>query len=313
MSNWTNSQIESPSGASLRLYSSVIGDAEGKNVRGVVHINHGMGEHAARYQRFAEFLNTRGYHAYAHDHRGHGATTAKDAPLGQFAAKNGWQKVIDDVHFVNSHIHEQHPGLPVVCFGHSMGSIISFNYALRHADTIDALCCWNAGFSTGALPAIGKIILKMERMFKGSDAISHITHKLTFGAWNAEFKPNRTDFDCLSRDEAEVDKYVADPLCGIPISIGLWLDVLEWVYFNADDTNLKNLPKELPVHLQGGSKDPISEHGKAIEAIAPRLTAAGLGDVTLKILQDTRHESLNEINRDQTMADLADWLDQRFK
>ena len=312
MSNWSHTQVESPTGASLRLYSGMAGDGVDKKPLGVVHINHGLGEHAARYQRFAEFLNSRGYHAYAHDHRGHGATTANDAPIGQFAAKGGWQKVIEDVHFVNGHIRQQHPGLPVICFGHSMGSIIGFNYALRYSDKIDALCCWNASFTTGPLAAVGKIILKLERMFKGSDAASNITRKLTFDAWNAEFKPNRTGFDWLSRDEAEVDKYVADPLCGFPASIGMWLDVLEGVYFAADDANLAALPKNLPVHLLGGAMDPATEHGKQVEAIAPRLEKAGLGDVSVTILQDTRHESLNEINRDQTMADFANWLDHRF-
>jgi alpha-beta hydrolase superfamily lysophospholipase len=308
MSNWTQSILESPTGAKLRLYAAVTG----KKPRAVVQINHGMGEHAARYRRFAEFLNGRGYDVYAHDHRGHGETSALDAHPGHFADKDGWDKVISDVAAVNAHIKEQHRGIPIVCFGHSMGSIIAFSYALRHGETIDALCCWNAGFSTGVLATIGKIILKVERMFKGSDVPSNITRKLTFDAWNGEFKPNRTEFDWLSRDEAEVDKYVNDPLCGIPISIGLWLDELSGIYFNADDSNLAAFSKKLPVHLQGGADDPCSEHGKAVTVIASRLRKAGLSDVTLNILADTRHESLNEINRDRVMSEFGDWLDERF-
>ncbi len=308
MTNWTHSKLESPTGANLQLYSALTA----KTAKAVVQINHGMGEHAARYQRFAEFLNTHGYHVYAHDHRGHGATTAADAPLGSFAAKNGWSKVIADVAAVNRHIKEHHAGLPIICFGHSMGSIIAFNYALRHGDAIDALACWNAGFNAGALAAVGKIILKTERFFKGSDVPSALTQKLTFDAWNAKFKPNRTDFDWLSRDEAEVDKYVDDPLCGFPVTIGLWLDVLEGIYFNADNANLANLPKNLPVHLLGGGADPCSEHGKGVEAIACRLSHADMGDVTVTVLENTRHESLNEINRDQVMTDFARWLDKHF-
>lgn len=308
MSAWTASKLSCSTGPDLQLYTSLTD----KKTQAIVHINHGMGEHAARYQRFADFLNTRGYHVYAHDHRGHGYTTASDAPLGQFAAKDGWSKVIADVKAVNTHIHGQHQGLPVICFGHSMGSIIAFNYALRHSDTIVGLACWNAGFNAGGLAMIGKIILKIERMFKGSDVPSGITRKLTFDAWNAEFKPNRTEFDWLSRNEAEIDKYINDPYCGFPISISLWLDVLEGVYFAADDANLPALSNDMPVHLLAGGADPCSEKGKAIATIARRLREHGLNDVTLNILADTRHESLNEINRDETMAGFADWLDQRF-
>ena len=173
MSNWNHSQLESPTGASLRLYSIM---AAGKT-RGIVHINHGLGEHAARYQRFAEGLSKSGYHVYAHDHRGHGATTATDAPIAVFSNKDGWAKVIADVHAVNQHIHNEHPDLPVIIFGHSMGAIVTFNYTLQHGDTVQAMVCWNAGFPTGALPAVGSVILKIERMFKGSDVPSTITPK----------------------------------------------------------------------------------------------------------------------------------------
>jgi alpha-beta hydrolase superfamily lysophospholipase len=308
MDNWSHSPLESPTGASVRLYSIL---AEG-DVRGVVQINHGLGEHAARYQRFAEALSKSGYHVYAHDHRGHGATTAGDAPIGVFSNKDGWAKMIDDVHAVNQHIHAQHPDLPIIIFGHSMGSIVAFNYTLRHGDTVNAMVCWNAGFPTGALPVVGSIILKIERMFKGSDVPSGITRKLTFDAWNAEFKPNRTGFDWLSRDEAEVDKYVADPLCGFPISVGMWLDVMAGVTFAADDGNLSRFRKDMPVHLQAGADDPCSERGKGVEEINQRLGKAGMSDVSYNLLENTRHESLNEINRDQTTIDFIAWLDQRF-
>lgn len=308
MSNWNHSQLESPTGASLRLYSII---AEGE-ARGVVQINHGLGEHAARYQRFAEALSKNGYHVYAHDHRGHGATIASDAPIGVFSDKDGWAKVIDDVHAVNQHIHTQYPNLPVIAFGHSMGSIVTFNYVLRHSDTVNAMACWNAGFPTGALPMVGSVILKIERMFKGSDVPSAITQKLTFDAWNAEFKPNRTTFDWLSRDEAEVDKYVADPLCGFPISVGMWLEVMSGVSFAADDDNLSKFSKDMPVHLQAGDDDPCSERGKGVEEINQRLLKAGMSDVSLTVLEYTRHESLNETNRDKTTADFIAWLDQRF-
>ncbi len=309
MSSWIHTQFESPSGASIRLYSIAAKD----KARGIVHVLHGLGEHADRYQRFAESLSDAGYHVYAHDHRGHGATTAQDAPIGVFSNRYGWPKVIGDIDAINQHIREQQSDLPFILFGHSMGSIAAFNFALQHPEKIDALCCWNAGFPTGALPMVGSVILKIERMFKGGDVPSQITRKLTFDAWNGEFKPNRTEFDWLSRDEAEVDKYVADPLCGFPISVSMWLDVMSGVYFAADDKNLDALPKDLPVNLLAGAKDPCTEHGKGVGQINARLLKAGMNDVTFNVLANTRHESLNEINRDETVAGLIEWLDQRIK
>ncbi|MEE9315479.1 MAG: alpha/beta hydrolase [Rhizobiaceae bacterium] len=305
---WKTSKVKSPTGAELHLYSAL---PKGKP-KATIQINHGMAEHAKRYERFAKALNKAGYAAYAHDHRGHGLTKAADAPLGIFAAKNGMEKVVEDVAAVNSHIAKLHPDTPIIAFGHSMGSIIAFNYILRNPSMVAGAALWNSGVETGALSAVGKGILKIQRMFKGSDVPSGITQKLTFEAWNKEFGPNRTDFDWLSRDEAEVDKYCADPLCGFDVSIGLWLDVLDGVYFAADDKNLTKITASMPVHLQAGGVDPCSEKGKGVEHIAERMKGRGMNDVTLNIIPDTRHENLNDINRGETTANFIAWLDKRF-
>ena len=305
---WKSGSLTTKSGAELRLYSSL----PGKKPKAMVQINHGMAEHAARYERFANALNAAGYGVFAHDHRGHGHTKAPGSSLGIFAKNNGWEAVISDVDAVNSHIRNQHEEIPIVCFGHSMGSIIAFNYILRHPQNVAGAALWNAGVETGALAAVYGAILKIQRMFKGSDVPSGIARKLTFDAWNKEFAPNRTEFDWLSRDEAEVDKYINDPLCGFDVSIGLWLDLLKGIYFAADDAKLKNLPADFPVHLQAGLEDPCSEKGRAVANIARRMERAGMSSVKLELLQDTRHESLNEINRDAVTESFIEWLDERF-
>jgi len=205
----------SPTGAKLSLYQM---QASTKDAKGVVQINHGMAEHAARYERFAIALTKAGYHVIAHDHRGHGQTTAKDAPLGVFSNKNGLEKAIDDIAHVNALARKKYDGLPVIAFGHSMGVILGLNYVFKYPDTVGAVALWNIGFETGPLVAMFKILLKIERMFKGSDVPSAIALKLTFHDWNKKHAPNRTHFDWLSRDEKEVDKYVADPLCGFGVS-----------------------------------------------------------------------------------------------
>jgi alpha-beta hydrolase superfamily lysophospholipase len=305
-SDWTPYQLASPTGANLSVRS-----LSAVEPRVLVQINHGMAEHSIRYRRFAEHLVSRGHAVIAHDHRGHGKTTAPGAAIGHFG-DGGWDAVIADVIAVQAHAAERWPGVPIVCFGHSMGGMIAFNVVLRHAGSFAGAAIWNCAFETGALGQVFRSLLKAERLFKGSDVPSGFATKITFDAWNKEFAPNRTTFDWLSRDDAEVDLYVADPLCGYEVTIGMWLEVLSGIYFGADDRNLAGLPKTLPLHLVAGEKDPCTQHGKAIRNLSERLKRAGLSDVTTRILADTRHESLNEINRDATMTEFSDWLDARF-
>ncbi|MEJ6502577.1 MAG: alpha/beta hydrolase [Rhodobacterales bacterium] len=308
MARFEKTTLESPSGATLNLRSMLPDGASA-----VVQVHHGMGEHSARYARFAQALSGAGYAVYVQDLRGYGATIAPDAPLGVLAASGGFEVLAADALAVNDHIRSAHPGLPVVVFGHSMGSILSLYFAMKHPDRMDALACWNSGVDGGALVAISGLILGTERLFRGANAPSKIAMALTFDTWNKAFKPNRTAFDWLSRDDAEVDLYVADPLCGFAASTGLWLDLLGAVKFGGDDQNLARLPKGLPVHLLGGGDDPCSDKGRAMQRLAARMVKVGMQDVTAVVLPKTRHESLNEVNRDQTTQDFLNWLKAHLK
>ena len=301
-----NTKLESPTGATLNLYSL---EAQG-TPRGVVQINHGLAEHAERYGRFMQALAQAGFHSCAHDHRGHGATTAPDAPLGRFAGQDGAAKVIADVKAVHDHIAGVHPGLPVIAFGHSMGGLIALNFALAHSSLIAGLAVWNANFSAGLLGRLGQALLKWERFRLGSDVPSRILPKLTFQDWARKVPDARTDFDWLSRDTAEVDKYVADPLCGWDASVSMWQDVFDFIFAGANDANFSAIRRDLPVFLLGGKKDPATDGGKAVADLGKRKAAMGFSAVTSTILPDTRHESLNEINREETTAHFIEWAGQ---
>lgn len=302
------SKLISPTGAKLQLYKT---QAEG-SAKAVVHITHGMCEHIGRYERFANVLSSNGYHVTAHDHRGHGLTTATDAPLGTFAKSEGWNKVIADVDAVNNEIKKQYPDLPVIYFGHSMGAIVGLNYCIQHSDKIAASALWNSGVDGGLLLTVYGFLLKVERMFKGSDVPSQIAKKLAFEDWNKKFKPNRTQSDWLTRDDKEVDKYIADPLCGFDASNGLWGNLLQGIKTGADDKAIANIRNDLPMHLLAGGKDPCSDNGKAVERLYTRLKQAGINDIELSLHKDNRHEALNELNRDEVMQEFVDWLDKRF-
>jgi len=296
---------ESPSGASLAWHHR---PAEG-TPRAILLICHGLAEHARRYGRFADAMAARGFHVYAHDHRGHGETRAADAPLGRFSRQAGAEYVIDDVMAMRALACSAHPGLPVILFGHSMGGLISLNTAVSHPRAFDGVAVWNANFNPGFAGRLAQVILRAERMLKGSDVPSGILPKLTFGAWGRSVANRRTDFDWLSRDPAEVDKYVADPLCGFDASVSLWLDIFALTFRGTRRTSLDRLSRDLPIHLGGGGRDPATENGKAVEWLAKHLKQAGFSHITFQIYQDMRHETLNEIGAEAAIDDFANWCD----
>jgi alpha-beta hydrolase superfamily lysophospholipase len=295
----------SPTGAALNLY---VRHATGP-ARAVVQVNHGLAEHAARYARFADFLAARGFCIYAHDHRGHGRTRAPDAPPGRFASDNGVEKVLADVGAVHDLIAAENPGMPVILFGHSMGGLIGLNFLLRHSGRVRAAAIWNANFSAGLAGRAALALLAWERFRLGSDVPSRLLPKLTFRAWGRAVPGHRTPFDWLSRDAAEVEKYSADPLCGWDASVSMWRDVFGFIFAGADDRNFSAMRRDLPLLLVGGEQDPATDGGKAVSHLAARMRRMGFSNLFSRIYADTRHESLNELNRDAVIADFAAWLD----
>ena len=282
---------------------------EASAVKGVVQIAHGMAEHAARYERFADALTKAGYAVYANDHRGHGKTAGSQDNLGYFADENGWEKVVKDMHTLTGIIKKENPNKPFFLFGHSMGSFLSRHYSMLYASELTGLILSGTGGDPGAIGKIGLFVAKMDAMFHGRKAKSEIMTKLSFGAFNNAFKPNRTDFDWLSRDNAEVDKYINDPLCGTVFTAGFFCDMLGGLDFINNKENIGKIPKNLPIYLFSGAKDPVGGNTKGVNQVYNSLKNAGIGDLTLKFYENGRHESLNEINRDEVSRDVIAWLD----
>ena len=302
----SNFALSSPTGATLNVYHR----APGTTPRGVIQINHGMAEHAARYERFAEVMAHEGFIVYAHDHRGHGRTKAPDAPLGHFGTAPTREKILADVDAVHDHIAETHPGLPVILFGHSMGGLIALDYLFTHSHRVAAASIWNTNVSAGVAVRAAQAVLGWERFRLGSDVPSRLLPKLTFQTWARHVKNARTAFDWLSRDGAEVAKYVADPLCGFDVSVGTWRAVFEMINRGADDGNFATVRRDLPVHLVGGEQDPATDGGKAVEKLAAHMKRMGFSNLQSTIYAETRHESLNELNRDMITADFVAWANE---
>lgn len=295
--------LQSPSGATLNLYRMT---ASGQS-HGVVQINHGISEHAGRYVRFATDLAGAGFHVYAQDHRGHGRTSATDAPPASFGKGPSMDKVIADVLAVHDLIAERHGGLPVILFGHSMGSLIATRFMQLHSERLAGAALWNGNCSAGLAGRAAQALLAWERFRLGSDASSRLLPRLTFGQWARQIADRRTDFDWLSHDQAEVDAYMADPLCGRVPSVGMWQDVFRLIFAGADDRNFTNVRRDLPINLAGGADDPATFGGKAVRDMERRLRAMGFSNLVSTIYPKTRHESLNELNRNVIIADFIAW------
>jgi alpha-beta hydrolase superfamily lysophospholipase len=273
-----------------------------------VQISHGMAEHAARYERFAEALTQAGFAVYANDQRGHGKTAGSLEKVGWIAEKDGLDLVIDDLHRLSDAIRKEQPGVPLFLFGHSMGSFLSRDYISRWGKDLAGVVLSGTGGNPGLLGKIGYLVALVEKTLKGSKAKSPLLTSLSFGAYNKPFKPNRTEFDWLSRDNAEVDKYVADPYCGGVFSTGFWADFLKGLGALYRPDYLPKIPKNLPVYLFSGEKDPVGNNTKGVKEVYDSYKKAGLTDVTLKFYPDGRHEMLNEINRKEVFKDVIDWL-----
>ncbi|WP_105382570.1 alpha/beta fold hydrolase [Neorhizobium alkalisoli] len=294
-------QLASPTGASLAYHHQ----PGAEPVTAILLVCHGLAEHSKRYKPFAEAMADHGFHVYAFDHRGHGETAAPDAPLGRFARRDGVRLVSEDVKAMRDMAARNHPGLPVLLFGHSMGGLIALNAAIDHPDSYDAVAVWNSNFNPGMAGRAAQVILLAEKALKGSDVPSGLLPKLTFDAWGRSIPGRRTTFDWLSHDREIVDAYIADPLCGFDASVSLWLDLFEMT-FRAPKL-IGRLRTDLPVHLIGGAEDPATNNGREILWLSEHLKKSGLLNVTTKIWPATRHETLNDTVRARAAAEFAAW------
>lgn len=269
-------------------------------------IAHGMAEHSARYAPLAEHLVAEGYEVYAIDQRGHGHT-AQRGVQGHYADRNGWSKVVGDLASLNHHIRKQHPHIPIVLLGHSMGSYIGMAYLMQHSCSLHGAILSGSNYQPLGVYKAAALIARFERWRLGPTGRSKLINYLSFGSFNKAFKPNRTDFDWLSRDPEQVDKYINDPQCGFICTTQLWCDLIDGFQQITPVNNLAQIDSDLPLLVIGGDSDPVSQ-GKRLGDLAGALRTAGLKDVELKVYPDARHELLNESNRGEVTTYLCDWL-----
>jgi len=273
--------------------------------RAIVQIVHGLTEHSARYARLAAALNDAGYGVYAADLRGHGPMAAA-ADRGHFADEGGWDKVVGDLWTLNRRIAADEPGTPIVLLGHSLGSFLGRSFIARHSDALAGVVLSGSSGRPPMIATFGRIIAREERLRLGRRGKSDPVFQMWFGDFNKPFRPARTAFDWLSRDEKEVDAYVADPFCGFPFTTQLAIDVLDALPHATSPASLAAIRKDMPIYVFSGERDPV---GANIKGLIGDLKAAGFTRLTTRLYPGARHETLNETNRDEVTRDLIAWLD----
>jgi len=246
--------------------------------KAAIQLAHGAGEHSMRYLAPLAPIIKAGYLVYAADHRGHGMTSGMQS-LGDFGP-GGAPAAVDDMARLARLIREREPGLRLVLFGHSMGAMFAQAWLLDHSKLIDALVLSG---TAGPAPIRAESI-------------------------NAAFEPARTPYDWLSRDAAEVDKYIADPFCGIRFTPDSQASFVSLRERRLDAEALANVKQGLPIFVFVGDADPVNDGLKRLTPLIDAYAAAGLA-VTLKVYAGGRHEMLNETNRAEVVGDLRAWLD----
>lgn len=277
--------------------------------RGIVQLVHGMAEHIDRYDQVASFLCGRGFLVVGHNHLGHG----KDAALhGYFGDRDGWRALVEDVHTLRNTVQAEYPRLPYFLLGHSMGSFVVRCYLMKHSEGLAGAVLSGTGYFPGGVVSAGLALSGLICLAGGKKKESPLINRIGFSGSNKPFAPNRTDFDWLSRDEKEVDKYVADPLCGFLFTAGGYRDLFRGLKQMSDPEKLKGMRSDLPVLFISGGQDPVGSMGAGVEKTAEAFRAAGLSDVQVCLYPGARHELFNELNREEVFAGLAGWLERHL-
>jgi alpha-beta hydrolase superfamily lysophospholipase len=262
-----------------------------QNVRGVVQIAHGLGEHIGRYAELAEKLVKAAFVVYGNDHRGHGLTAKPSGSFGDFGP-GGFDQLVEDMVSLSAMAKNAHPGKPYILLGHSMGSFASQQLILEHSGSIDGL----ALSGSGTLDHLARLA--------GSVPAGRDPMKLM----NAAFEPTRTPYDWLSRDNAEVDAFINDPLCFPSLNSRSTESFLNASGRLADTRELGKVRKDLPIYVFSGSDDPVGQRLEGVRELIGRYRSVGIASIVHDFYPGGRHEMLHEQNRGDVFANLLVWI-----
>lgn len=278
-----------------------------KHPKAILHIFHGMGEHKERYIPFMEFMSNNGYIVVAHDHPNHGESVRKEDGHGIFLKQDHWDDVIDGCYQVSRKVMKDHPGLKIIVLGHSMGSVIARGFISKNPlIPTAAIIMGTVPPFTSAKSFVPLTMAKAIRLFSGSEKRSTFLSNVLNKPLIAPYENPRTPFDWITSDEAIVDQYVEDPLCGYAYTAQFYIEFLKsLVLINKTDFLMRT--KDIPLLFISGDADPVGENGEGVKAVLDKYNAHGYTQLTLKLMENMRHEVLNEVEKQRTFDYLLEW------
>ncbi len=293
------------------IYAQSAAPIDYGSIKGIVQISHGMAEYSNRYARFALELCKAGYAVFVSDHIGHGASVTDNEMLGFFGDTDGEEHFIEDLKTLTDKIKAEYPQLPFFMLGHGMGSLIARKYTAKYGYLLDGVIYSG---TSGENPAVGVGITLANTMIKeyGTRHRSELLDTIAFGTYNRKTK-KRTDYDWGSRDEKEVDKYMADELCGYKYTVSGMKALFNMVKQVSSRRWYNSIPLSMPIYLISGTMDPVGDYGKGVNEVYKTLKKTGHKNVTMKLYEGARHEILNEINRGEVYIDIIEWLDEKVE
>lgn len=280
--------------------------------KAIIQLAHGMAEHINRYEGFAQHLLANGIVVYGNDHRGHGKTGENSGIFGFFADENGFDRAVEDLKEINNYIQEHHPSVPIFLLGHSMGSFLVRRYIQRYHNDVKGVIISGTGGNPGILGKIGKVIAKSQMNKLGNRTKSPLLNKLTFGSYNKKIINVQTEFDWLSRDRNEVQKYVDDPFCGFIPTAGFFYDLLTGLELIHDDKEIEKINKKTPILFLSGEQDPVGNHTKGVLQVIDQYKQHGIQNTESIFYKDGRHEMLNETNREEVINHILMWIEKQL-
>jgi len=279
-----------------------------KEVRGYVHLCHGMAEHSGRYDRFCEILARIGYFVSIHDHRGHGRSVPEGGTYGYFADEDGFHLVVEDLHKILTTLRLEHELPRPIIFGHSMGSFITRRYIQLYSEAVEAVILSGSGVAN-ALHVTGHQLAKVLVKTQGPKVEAHLMNGLSFGSFNKKFPNARTAFDWLTRDSTFVQAYMDDPLCGFVSTNQFFVDLTGGLLLLSKDAEVAKVRKDLPVLFISGNDDPVGgDNASGVFAAASQMERLGMERVAVFIFERMRHEVLNEQNKEYVYEVITRWL-----
>lgn len=271
--------------------------------KAVVQLVHGMEEHILRYEPLAEYLTNNGYAVIGHDHLGHGASVFEEKDHGYFASEKGHHCVLKDMRAVTRLAEAAYPGKKIFMLGHSMGSFFARRYATLYPRALSGLILSGTGQKPYNLVHFGKRLARLLGKAKGDHYRSKLVETMALGGNPLE--------KWLCSDQEVVDAYKNDPWCGRPFTVKAYQDMFRLMEELAQGKDQNLVPKDLPILLVAGMKDPVGDHSKGVLRVYNLYKSRDMKDVDVIFYRDDLHEIFNGVKKEEVYRDLLRFLDER--